>query len=133
MENDLQDIISAAAAMAMLTQARKGLRTADHPADVAVYQGQKRVRNSCPGFFVEAFFSLKSYRGEGAFLHWLNKIATRVGYRFWKQQSKAKIFVEVEDFDNIELRGETEQSTPPRRRKALHKLLEKLQPDDESC
>ena len=38
--------------------------------------------------FVEAFLSLRSFRGEAPFPHWLMGIATRVGYKFWKQQSR---------------------------------------------
>jgi RNA polymerase sigma-70 factor (ECF subfamily) len=52
--------------------------------------------------FVEAYFSLRSYRGEAPFLHWLRKIAVRVGYKFWKERDKAKAFVPLEDFDAIE-------------------------------
>ncbi len=37
--------------------------------------------------FVEAYFSLKSYRGTAPFVHWLRKIAVRVGYRYWKRRS----------------------------------------------
>lgn len=52
--------------------------------------------------FVEAYFSLKSYRGRAPFLHWLRKIGTRVGYRFWKQQAKTKSLMPLTDFDVIE-------------------------------
>jgi RNA polymerase sigma-70 factor (ECF subfamily) len=131
MENDLQDIISAAAGDG---DAYRRLVKAYEQQITRLMWRFTRDKNECETLvqdvFVEAFFSLKSYRGEGAFLHWLNKIATRVGYRFWKQQSKAKIFVEVEDFDNIDAQGETEQIDPAEAAKALHKLLEKLQPDD---
>jgi len=40
--------------------------------------------------FVEAWFSLRSYRGRAAFSHWLRRIATRVVYRRWKQQRAAR-------------------------------------------
>ena len=36
--------------------------------------------------FVEAYFSLRHYRAEAPFEHWLQGIATRVGYRFWKRR-----------------------------------------------
>lgn len=39
--------------------------------------------------FVEAYFSLKSYRGTAPFVHWLRKIAVRVGYRYWKRRSRS--------------------------------------------
>jgi RNA polymerase sigma-70 factor (ECF subfamily) len=40
--------------------------------------------------FVEAYFSLKSFRGDAPFEHWLARIATRVGYRYWKREKNAK-------------------------------------------
>jgi RNA polymerase sigma-70 factor, ECF subfamily len=49
--------------------------------------------------FVEAYFSLKSYKAKAPFLHWLKKIATRVGYRLWKEQDRAKLFVPLDDID----------------------------------
>ena len=36
--------------------------------------------------FVEAYLSLRSFRGDAPMEHWLTKIATRVGYRHWKSQ-----------------------------------------------
>jgi RNA polymerase sigma-70 factor (ECF subfamily) len=36
--------------------------------------------------FVEAYFSLSSYRAKAPFSHWLSRIATHVGYRFWKKK-----------------------------------------------
>ena len=38
--------------------------------------------------FVEAYFSLKRYRGDRPFEHWLQRITTRVGYRFWKEDRR---------------------------------------------
>ncbi|MFH1092167.1 MAG: RNA polymerase sigma factor [Pseudomonadota bacterium] len=38
--------------------------------------------------FVEAYLSLKGFKGRAPFLHWLRKIGTRVGYRFWKQRRR---------------------------------------------
>lgn len=40
--------------------------------------------------FVEAYVSLSSYRGEAPFAHWLSRIATRVGYRFWKIRNRQR-------------------------------------------
>ena len=36
--------------------------------------------------FVEAYYSLEKYRGDAPFEHWLQRIATRVGYRYWKRR-----------------------------------------------
>lgn len=40
--------------------------------------------------FVEAFLGLGKFQGKSPFLHWLRKIATRVGYRYWKQEAKRR-------------------------------------------
>ena len=38
--------------------------------------------------FVEAYLSLRSYRGKAPFANWLSRIATRAGYRYWKQNAR---------------------------------------------
>ena len=38
--------------------------------------------------FVEAYTSLPSYRGRSPLMHWLRRIAVRVGYRYWKQRAR---------------------------------------------
>src|SRR5512138_3314402 len=38
--------------------------------------------------FVEAYLSLKGFRGRAPFLHWLRRIATRVGFRYWKSRAR---------------------------------------------
>ena len=40
--------------------------------------------------FVEAYVSLKSYRSRSPLIHWLRKIAVRVGYRYWKRQARER-------------------------------------------
>jgi RNA polymerase sigma-70 factor (ECF subfamily) len=71
--------------------------------------------------FVEAYFSLKSYRGKAPFIHWLRKIATRVGYRFWKEQQD-KVDVPLMDFDAVE-KVDEESIDPSEAAKILHSLL----------
>lgn len=75
--------------------------------------------------FVEAYFSLKSYRGRAPFLHWLRKIGTRVGYRFWKEQEKKKAFVPLADFDVIK-KEETNEVDSEKAAEVLHWLLARL-------
>ena len=41
--------------------------------------------------FVQVYESLGSYRAEAPFEHWLVRIATRVGYRYWKRERRARI------------------------------------------
>ena len=79
--------------------------------------------------FVEAYYSLKSYRGKAPLIHWLRKIGVRVGYRYWKEQAKAKAAVPLQDFDMVE----TEQADdvdPAEAAEILHALLARLPADD---
>ena len=40
--------------------------------------------------FVEAYLHLARFRREAPFLHWLRKIATRVGYHHWQVQARQR-------------------------------------------
>lgn len=132
MENDLQDITASAGGDSEAY--RRVVKTYEQQIARLMWRFT-RDKNECEilvqDVFVEAFFSLKNYRGQGPFSHWLNKIATRVGYRFWKQNDRSRIFVAVEDFENIEVRDTAdEQIDPTEAAAALHKLLAKLPADD---
>ena len=74
--------------------------------------------------FVEAYFSLKSYRGQGPLLHWLGKFGTRVGYRFWKSRKKQRRHVPLQDCDEIEAKGDS--IDPSEAARILHALLARL-------
>lgn len=41
--------------------------------------------------FVETYFSLRSYRGDAPFEHWLQRIATRVAYRHLKRAKQTAV------------------------------------------
>jgi len=83
--------------------------------------------------FVEAYLSLNTYRGQAPLGHWLARIATRVGFRFWKEkakQKKAKTFSlaewdEVADDSDAIANLEADQAAD-----LLHGLLEQLPPRD---
>lgn len=75
--------------------------------------------------FVEAYFSLKSYGGKAPFIHWLRKIGTRVGYRFWKEQEEDKVNVPLMDFDGIE-KVEEDSIDPSQAAEILQGLLGRL-------
>ena len=79
--------------------------------------------------FVEAYFSLKSYSGKAPFLHWLRKIAVRVGYKYWKQQAKTKAFVSLDEFDFIETEENNVIDSSAAAR-ILHTLLARLSASD---
>lgn len=83
--------------------------------------------------FVEAYLSLNTYRGRAPFSHWLARIATRVGYRFWKEKARQK---ETESFRLAEWDDVAEDGDAIERIEAdqaadlLHRLLEQLPPRD---
>jgi RNA polymerase sigma-70 factor (ECF subfamily) len=81
--------------------------------------------------FVEAYLSLGSYRQKAPFGHWLSRIATRVGYRYWKQMARRQ---EMESFSLAEwdqLPDELpEDMDPGQAADLLHRLLAQLSPRD---
>lgn len=80
--------------------------------------------------FVQAYFSLKNYRGDAPFLHWLQRIATRTGYRYWKQQRETT----AQSLDGLSPRNTpatTDQHGPQREAaELLDLLLQRLNPED---
>lgn len=75
--------------------------------------------------FVEAYFSLKSYRGRAPLIHWLRKIGVRVGYRYWKEQAKTKAIMPLQEFDAIEAE-QKDAVEPSAAAEILHALLARL-------
>jgi RNA polymerase sigma-70 factor (ECF subfamily) len=49
--------------------------------------------------FVEAYFSLKRFRGEAPFIHWLHRIAVRAGYKYWKSRKNAAKTTAIDGHD----------------------------------
>jgi RNA polymerase sigma-70 factor (ECF subfamily) len=83
--------------------------------------------------FVEAYLGLASYRGKAPFQHWLARIATRVGYRYWKEKArrrKAEPF-NLEQWDRAtEDDGIASALEPDHAAALLYHLLEQLPPRD---
>ncbi len=83
--------------------------------------------------FVEAFFSLKTYRGDAPLLHWLRRIATRTGYRFWREKAREPQEVPLPDFEimeQIEAEEEEERIDPAEAAALLQALLARLPAPD---
>ena len=83
--------------------------------------------------FVEAYLSLHSYNGKAPLDHWLARIATRVGYRYWKERARrreAKPF-QVQEWDKA-VAGDSvaDQLEPNDAAELLHRLLGQLPPRD---
>jgi len=81
--------------------------------------------------FVQAYLGLRNYRGDAPFEHWLARIATRVGYRFWKNNARERSSqtVPVEDLENL-LFTDPLAVDPRQAGGTLHTLLDMLPPRD---
>ena len=81
--------------------------------------------------FVEAYLGLKTYKAKAPLEHWLARIATRVGYSYWRQQEKNKKTetFSLEDWDRIEQSADTPDD-PAEAAELLYKLFEKLSSRD---
>ncbi|MCP4374776.1 MAG: RNA polymerase sigma factor [bacterium] len=81
--------------------------------------------------FVEAYVSLKGFKAKAPFSHWLNRIATRTGYRLWKRQKRHnERTVALQDWDQFLQADDEEPWAPQEAAEMLHALLEQLRPRD---
>ena len=88
----------------------------------------RRVEELVQDVFVEAYTSLRSFKGRAPFSRWLRKIAIRVGYRHWKRLARVRKEVPLDDLG--ELASRAEDVEPGRAAELLHGLLAKLPPRD---
>jgi RNA polymerase sigma-70 factor (ECF subfamily) len=81
--------------------------------------------------FVEAYLSLRSYRGRSPWHHWLRKIGTRVGYRHWKARARQRTLVALPlgAWQNVAQApsGEIDAAAAG---EAVHALLDRTAPRD---
>lgn len=81
--------------------------------------------------FVEAFMSLSNYKAIGPFSNWLARIATRVGYRYWRQMVKDRLSHSITADEAYLIVTEPELTIEPKdAAELLHKLLQQLPPRD---
>jgi RNA polymerase sigma-70 factor (ECF subfamily) len=81
--------------------------------------------------FVEAYLSLRGFRGQAPFAHWLQKIATRVGYRYWKSQARQRRLGMTRLDDHIDGLGVADSNGDAAAAGELvHMLLARLGPRD---
>jgi len=80
--------------------------------------------------FVEAYVGLAKFAGKAPLLHWLKRIATRVGYRFWKDRGRRdRDLVLMLDADSIA--AIANDTTDARQiAEVVHVLLAALKPRD---
>jgi len=78
--------------------------------------------------FVQAYLSLRRYSPRKTpFLHWLRRIATRVGYQFWKREARRKRHAPL---DGIDIAGPVAVASDAAAAALLHELLGQLCPSD---
>ncbi len=77
--------------------------------------------------FVEVYKSLGGYRGRAPFEHWIARIATRAGYRFWKEEARRRRrpAVPLEEWDGV-VPGEAGELPPEEAADLVHGLLARL-------
>ena len=81
--------------------------------------------------FVEAYISLKGFKAKAPFSHWLNRIATRVGYRWWKKQKRqTDRETPLQDWDRLIQDDRQDPWAPQEAAKMLHGVLAQLRPRD---
>ncbi|MBN1360695.1 MAG: RNA polymerase sigma factor [Sedimentisphaerales bacterium] len=84
--------------------------------------------------FVEAYLSLNTYHGRAPLSHWLARIATRVGYRYWKEKARQKAAepFSLEEWDQVAADDDEmlDRIEPDRAADILHRLLAQLPPRD---
>ena len=76
--------------------------------------------------FIEVYRSLKSFKGKAPFLHWIRRIATRVGYRYWKHEARSRRLREEIERQSDWKRYSTENPEPSEAAEYLHNLLAQL-------
>jgi len=81
--------------------------------------------------FVQAYMSLAGFRGDGSFISWLSRIATRVGYGHWKTRSRERSTrsIPIEALDEL-VAMPADQMDAELAGKTLFALLERLPPRD---
>ena len=83
--------------------------------------------------FVEAYLSLSGYHGPAPLDHWLARIATRVGYRYWKEKARRRGTEPLnwEQWDQAVGDGQATNALDPDDAGALlHQILAQMSPRD---
>lgn len=79
--------------------------------------------------FVEAYLGLAKYRGDAPFRHWLARIATLTGYKYWKRRDKEKNRLSLSEAPDL-VAAREERPDPSAAAELLFELLNTLPPDD---
>jgi RNA polymerase sigma-70 factor (ECF subfamily) len=80
--------------------------------------------------FADAYFSLRGLREEAAFSAWLTRIATRVGYRYWKRNGRRREIARDDSWWEMLAQQNVERLDPAVAGQLVHQLLNRLPPRD---
>ncbi len=80
--------------------------------------------------FVEGYMSLAGFRGRAPFEHWIRRIATRVGYRFWRKESRERDRRQAMEQWRHTAKTAVVDRSPSQAAECLFQLLETLPPKD---
>lgn len=79
--------------------------------------------------FVDAYLSLGKFRGDAPFRHWLARIATFVGYKYWKRRDKGKKEISLSEAQDF-VEAKSDSKDPSAAADLLYDLLATLHPED---
>jgi len=80
--------------------------------------------------FVSAYRGLHGFKGAAPFAHWLRRIATRVGYGYWRREARERSRRETLAQLALELPRSNEAEDPGAAAEFLHTALARLAPQD---
>lgn len=82
--------------------------------------------------FVEAYLSLDTYKAKAPLAHWLARVATHVGYHFWKQKKRRQEteHFRIVDWDQAISDEQVDRLDPDEAARQLYDLLAQLPPRD---
>ena len=80
--------------------------------------------------FVDAYFGLASYSGRAPLLHWLRRIATRVGYRYWKGRQRRRREVALPESAGEMATQSNGIESARHAAEVVHRILAQLAPRD---
>jgi len=93
----------------------------------------RQIEELVQNVFVEAYVSLRNFRGAAPFEHWLNRIATRVGYACWRTRKRRAREMPLQDWDRLDDLVDDKAADAASAAEAaemLHVLLGQLRPRD---
>jgi RNA polymerase sigma-70 factor, ECF subfamily len=89
------------------------------------------LRDLVQEVFVEAYHSLPGFKPRAPLLHWLRRIATRTGYRYWRTQARERRqWVPLEAWHDRVTAIDPNALSPSEAAEHVTALLERLPPRD---